>query len=330
MKRITTKGIALLFIGMCCLSGSAAFGQFAAVYTGANQQDDGRVEYNLFRGDTLLFENSIDDDALLLPEGKRFGISARSVFSGNMILFYAPVSLAIAGGFEISFSIPYQMRGFTDSNDDDFSKWGFGDLNIGGSYFHRFTGILDSVSTVRVVVPTGDEVASALSDDGSDTATVSLGSGCYSFSFLQSVSRKFESLPLRLYGNIGLILPTRMSIEYSDREVTIDRGNTLSMMVGADYILNESFTFLCKLNFINVFEGSREVRYDNNSLPQELVDLNDSVTAMDLIPGARYHFLENYSLMLMIIIPMIESQDEDLNNPSRRGWKIAAHFEAVF
>ena len=192
-------------------------------------------------------------------------------------------------------------------NNKTYSAKGIGDMTFGFSFLQNIAEGFTGITRFKVSVPTGDENAR---DEG---FRVPLGSGGYSLSLLQSFSKMLD--PLRLFGSLGFIFFLQSEYTYGPILYTVEKSPIYNLMLGTEYWFLQSFSLLLKANLIMVSEGRIK------ATGTRWVDLNDSLTTSDIIPGIKYHIIRNVLFTyLMFVLPVYTKHDSDLSNKPDRKW----------
>ncbi len=311
--KITIMAV-LLFGALSFLWTSPGFAGYLGSSTTVPTSDlttEGGTEEVLYKSDTITLENTVTDDAQFTaptPERINVGGGLSMFYSKNLQIYYLPITYTFMQMFMVSTSIPYINRKL-ESSGNSYSAKGLGDVKVGFSYFNTFGETLNSISNLKISLPTGDADAS----DGN--FSVPLGNGGYSFSLMQSLSNQFELL--RLFGNIGLVyyLQSKYSVGiYSYKE---DRGWVANMMLGVEYFLLQNLALIGKLNYVYVAEGKLKF----NGYPW--ADSNDHLQTSDIIPGCKYIILKDIlSVYLSFLIPIYTKHDPDATGAKKRKWGV--------
>lgn len=270
----------------------------------------GGADSQVYKSDTVVLENSALDEGLpVLPEDS-IAAGLSFLYSGGTSFFYIPVSYSIMDYLEFNCSIPYVSKTMTDAYNNMYSKSGYGDLKLGLKFYYRFKDVCDSISGVKIILPTGDP-------DASDRYTViPMGYGSPAVSLLQTFSRNLQDLKIRFFLNLGAVYYFKSEREIGSTSYEIESTHCLSTMAGIEYKYTEKLFFQLKANFIYIPES----RYTSDN-SDETFDLNDSIKSSDLIPGVRYGFRDDITGYLLLLIPVYEYQDDDIRDTEHRQWK---------
>ena len=292
--------------------------------------DEGGTENVLYKNDTIMLENTVLDNAItpVEPElakkeekeeteavprpGSVFGIGLdvgfAAFFSNYLKMYYIPISYMFLEKFTASVNIPYISRTIKNLG-TEYSASGIGDMRVGISYSWIIPMILAGITNFKVSLPTGDENAS---DSG---FSVPLGTGGYSFSLMQAVSKMID--PVRLFGNIGIVYFLESSYKTGGIKITEEKGTVFSFMFGAEYWLIAQLAFLLKTNYVYITEG--QFKYSGVGWS----DLNDALQTSDLIGGLRYKILADILYAnLLFVLPIYTKHDSGAVNPQDRKWGI--------
>jgi len=274
----------------------------------------GGVESIIYKGDTVILENTVLDDCKAINTAKCLKVAYSQLHSEFIKILYFPISYSMSNKCELNFSLPLLTKSMMDNSDNIYLKTGYGDTKLGFLFYYNIVNTTKTITRISITLPTGDEVAS---DNG---LIIPMGNGGYSYSILQSCSKDFKFIPFRFFINAGAVYYT----ETKAASFQISNGYVFSSLFGVEFIFNSDLFFQCKINYIHIPDRQHKV------YSSDWEDKNESLKGSDLISVVRYKILDDITLNLISMIPLYEKQDEDIPEPHRRKWKVFFNLEKKF
>ncbi len=305
MAKTTYYALSCCFIMMLCLLLSTTPSQ-AQYYVPPDSE--GATEVTMYKADTVVIDSIITNDVVLMPHdlqqlGKTTSVGIASHYSDYTKIYSIPLSYTLWSKLKFELSIPYVYREVKNNwSSTTFKASGWGDIKAGASYLHSFSDAFDSITSIAVTFPTGNEKEE---DNGVLTP---LGSGSRSY----SISQSFSYVPvenLRLYGSA-------LGIVYENAEIDsnkIDRGNVYGALAGFEYTWDSIKGFV-KINYININETTIHDSWGSS------FGLNDALKTSDVIVGTLFRIYSVVAVKASVSIPVYTQYNKDLPDTPDRKW----------
>jgi hypothetical protein len=266
----------------------------------------------------------------------RLGASAGLSFlwSDHIKVYKLPISFKVWKDFKIGVTFPYVQKTLdAEFSDEELSDSGLGDIS--SSLKHTWTREkFRLVSTLYVKYPTGNNEQF---EDGEER--LALGTGSYDFALSESIvvkSNAFKSI--RYVG--GLSYRYNGGADYSERATISgvdgnfhfedDRGDVLSGFGGVVWFtpINKLMAYV---NVAGMYIWSGKEKYYNDERTIDVDHtLDDSLGAVDIIPGIKYQITKKSAFRLGVVVPVYTAYDPDVDDEESRDFSVDFGIDYVF
>lgn len=264
----------------------------------------------------------------ILGAKPRQSAGANLMYSSHLKAITLPLSYSFRENIDLNLSVPYlkkELSGRYDQTGEELSRSGLGDISLGTTHTQKKDKFY-IISNFTLKIPTGDQ-----SSFSNGQEQLPLGTGSFDLIFSSAATIKVEqisglkltgSVYLRINGSGNYTEETTFSSITDDFEFKNSAGNSLGISIGGIYKLpwNKWFAYS---NFKYLHVGNSEETVTNNdpsplsSLSYEL-DLQDSLSAIDLTLGGQFLVQNDITFRAGIAIPISTSYDTTLSSVNGR------------
>lgn len=319
MKKILISNI----INITSLTISFLLASVTIAYAQSPLLSEGGVDTHLYKCDTVMFESTVMEDGSGTPGSREFSAGLSMLHSPYISIFYVPLKYGLNDNYSISFSLPYLTKTLV-YNDTHYIKSGYGDTMFGFTGAFQPFEVFSTITTARLTLPTGNVNAQDFD------YYIPLGYGGYTASLQETISiGSFDTglFTTRLFiSGIGIYyFQSEQKIDTVEKN-TYEPSFAWGVMGGLEFGLTENLDLQLKANYINV----NERKYENNTVPGEKIDADDSVKQVNILPFIKYRFLDDIIGQTGIIYPVKTTQDSDITKIYDAKWKFAFGIEKRF
>lgn len=284
----------------------------------------GGADSLIYNTDTVMMENTILDDGSKIPQAKHLSTGLSQFYGKYIKITNLAVGYSITDFFQINFSIPFVIKNMTDDSGYSHRKSCFGDIKLGLALFYNVLSI-DSTTQVKATFPTGDQVAQ---DKG---FIMPMGYGGFTFSFLQSFSKSFNSISLRLFLNAGGVYYGKSTSDIDTiSKYIIKSCFAFTSLLGIEYEIINGLYIQTKINYIRLPERKYKMEISGSTEAAAWINREDRFSSSDAIFSLHYKFPLEITGTVMGIFPIYEYQDSDNTVRYHRKWKLYAGITKVF
>jgi hypothetical protein len=276
-------------------------------------------------------------DAEAPAEGPGTGINSAGIgvtSSAHLKVYKIPLSYNITEKLKVGAKIPYvikNMKGRYGGN--ELRNEGLGDISAHLKYAFSMKNFR-LVSTLVLKFPTGNNKEF---DDGQEC--LALGSGSYDWVLSQAFLVKTDRLKtVRFFGGVSYRL--NGPGEYSERGIVFGvpgnytfksrAGDAFFGFTGIEWISPiQKLRGYLTVSGIKVWSGEEEY-YNDIGIISVKREKDDSLEAVDVIPGIKYQVSKKSAVRVGVSVPVYTRYDPDVSNEEDRGVSVDFGVDYIF
>ena len=288
---------------------------------------EGGAEAHLYKTDTVMLENAVLDSGWKTGEADSVATGFHMMYSPYLSILYLPFMYAPVSWFEVDVTLPFLYK-LMINDSSEREKTGFGDIKLGLNFCLAPLNKAIINFRAKLTFPTGD--ACARDSD----LMIPMGYGTFTLSGLWSLSSMYlgvKKFGLRFFGNFGVVGYFNAQLEPDNTERHyIDYSYAISTLAGLEMKIINRLYIQSKASYIYLPERRYKTEDLITNTTSSWTGLNDSMHALDAIVALKFDFIPDFSGTIMTVIPVYEEQDDDIDKPKERRWKIYFSIEKRF